>query len=170
MAGRTITLRRPRLALAALAALILLGVGAYLLWTNVLADANAPPFRVIIIKPGRLFAEQQQEAADAGGKVPAEIMDLQADQSSLAMGDVRRNPKAAGFLGLLRGLPNPGEATDQDVVFRVRDGATISDSDGDALTGANSSVFVVPKSIVMLFDSPQDAYLQIRLRVSGLQP
>jgi hypothetical protein len=170
MAGRPTTRRRLISAFAALVAVIVVGAAAYFLWAEVLADSNAPPFRVIMIKPGRLFAEQQQEAADAGGKVPPEIMDLAADQASLQMGDVKRNPKGAGFLALLRKLPGQGDAIDQDVVFRVRDGGVISAGDGDALAGDNSSVFVVPKDIVKLFDTPQDAYLQIRLRVSGLQP
>jgi len=162
-------LSRTRATMLALAAVVVVAAGAaggYVLWQRAADDAQ--PFRVILIKPGNYFAEEQQEAKDAGGTVPPSTLDLQADAASLTVGDVRRNEAGAAFIGLLAKLHNLTAPIDQSVVFRVRDGAVIDTAGGDALAGDNHGVIVVPQNIVVLFDTPAAAFVQIRLRVSGL--
>jgi hypothetical protein len=162
--------RATTLAVLALLAVIVAAAGAAVLWRSTTTAAGDGPqsLQVILIKPGNYFAEEEQEAADAGGKVPPETLDLQADGAALPLADVRRNQAGAAFLGLLGNLHNLTTPIDQSVVFRVRDGVVINGSGGDALADNNAAVIVVPQAIVVLFDTPQAAFLQIRLRVSGL--
>jgi hypothetical protein len=167
--GRTKPTART-LAIVVLVVAVVAAAGGYGLWLYANPPVPPLPFRVIAITPGNYFAEEEQEAADAGGKVPPEALDLAANQASLAMADVQRTPSGAGFVDLLRKLPAEGPAIDQSVIFRVRDGMLITAAAGDAISDGNTGVIVVPQAIVMLFDSPQAAYLQIKLRISGLQP
>jgi hypothetical protein len=153
----------------AIAALIAVAAVAYVLRQPAPADQAPQTFQVLIIKPGNFFAEEAAEAAEAGGRVPPQAIDFTAEALMVPIADVRRSGEGKGFLELLRAVPGEAAAIDNSVVFRVRDGEPITAGAGDPLSGDNLGVLVVPREIIMLFDDERSAFLQIRMRVSGLQ-
>jgi hypothetical protein len=155
--------------IAVVVALAAGALGAYLLSQPAPVADQAPQFQVLVIKPGNFFAEEAAEAAEAGGKVPPQAIDFTAEAITLAMTTVQRSAAGKAFLDLLRAQPGEAAILDNATVFRVRDGERITSDGGDALTGDNMSVLVVPHDIIMLFDDERSAFVQIRMRVSGLQ-
>ena len=133
------------------------------------AEQTPQTLQVLLIKPGNFFAEEAAEAAEAGGKVPPEAIDFTADALDLPLAQVAAHPSGAAFLDQLRKLPGVGAVLDDAIVFRVRDGERITPDGGDALSGDNLSVLVVPHEIAVLFDDEHSAFVQIRMRVSGFQ-
>ena len=163
-------MRVPRAALI-VGLVALLAVAVVYAITRSTAPPERPPPRlqVLLIKPGNFFAAEAAEAAEAGGRVPPEAIDLTADALDLPLAEVAAHPAGSAFLDQLRKLPSVGAVLDMAIVFRVRDGEKITADSGDALSDNNMSVLIVPREIALLFDSERSAFLQIRMRVSGFQ-
>jgi hypothetical protein len=159
----------PAIAIAGIVALAAVAIGAYMLLRPAPVADQAPQFQVLVIKPGNFFAEEAAEAAEAGGKVPPQAIDFTAEAMMLPVTTVQRSAEGKAFLDLLRAQPGEAAILDNATVFRVRDGERITADGGDALEGDNTSVLVVPHDIIMLFDDEHSAFVQIRMRVSGLQ-
>jgi hypothetical protein len=158
------------LVVAGLVLLLAAAIAGYLTWRGYGAGtAPAPVFQVLLIKPGSFYAEMAAEAAEAGGKVPPEAIDVTADALDLPLADVMTHPAGKDFRALLARLPSLAAVLSKAIVFRVRDGERITDDGGDALAGANSSVIVVPNDIAMMYGDDRTAFIQIRMRISGLQ-
>jgi hypothetical protein len=168
------TSRRSTVVLIAAVNVLMAGLAAALLWM-VLMPPEAPPppppsFQVIVIKPGNFLADQLAEAAAAGGRVPPDQIDFQADGLSLPLAEVEKEGATGpGFFGLLRKLALDPATLAGSVVLRSRDGEAITEESGDPLGGSNMAVMVVPREIVKLFDDPRSAFLLIRMRIAGLQ-
>ena len=92
-----------------------------------------------------------------------------ADSFSFPLADVKRNGAGKAFLDLLRTVPRLAAAMSGAAVLRVRDGERITAEGGDALSGDNLTVLVIPADIVSIFDSERTAFQLIRMRVTGLQ-
>jgi hypothetical protein len=161
---------RPTLViLVGLAALtVALGAG-YLAWRSTEPDAVAPAFQAVVIKPGNFLAEQVAEATEAGGRVPPNQIDFQAEVTGLALADVKASATGKAFLDLLRKSGVDSRTLDRSIVIRSRDGEHITAEGGDALNDGNMSVLVVPRDIVGMFDDERSAFLLIRMRIAGLQ-
>lgn len=163
--------RRTIVAVVVLVGLLAAAIAAYLTWRGYGAGAPHPvaTFQVLLIKPGNYFAAAAAEAAEAGGKVPPEAIDVTADALDLPLAEVRAHPAGSGFRNLLATLPGVAGALDNAIVFRIRDGERITLDNGDALAGDNLTVIVVPDDIAMMFGDDRTAFIQIRMRISGLQ-
>jgi hypothetical protein len=151
--------------------LLLVATGGLILWAVVEEGRGptAPTFQVMLIKPGNFLAEMVAEATAAGGRVPPDQIDFQAEVLGLKVADVAEAGRGEGFLALLR-RSGVGTATLADaVVLRSRDGEAITDAGGDPLADSNMSVLVVPRDIFKMFDDPRSAFLLIRMRIAGLQ-
>ena len=150
---------------------VVAGIAGMILW-GIVAEAPPPPppaFQAMVIKPGNFLAEQVAEATAAGGKVPANQIDFQADVVTLKLADVAKASSGPAFIGLLRGAGVDQGTMDHSVILRSRDGEHITAASGDALGDDNRSVIIVPDDIVKMFDDERTAFQLIRMRISGLQ-
>ena len=91
---------------------------------------------------------------------------LIANHYTFPFADIERNSSGANFFALVEKLPKVSQdEIESSTIFRVSDEKVITKQRGDATSGRNMGVLVVPRSVIDDFEDPHIAFTYIYSQV-----